>query len=121
MLGKQEGRALILSEKVIEKRGYHSQETEITWETCDLRKYLNNEFYNSFSDSDREHIIEVVNNNNDNPWYGTSGGKPTTDRIFLLSIEEVVKYFGNSGMLETKNRNPGYDWCKDEFLFYICD
>lgn len=121
VLDKQEGRSLILTEKVIEKRAYHNHECEITWETCDMRKYLNEEFYNSFSASDRARIIEVVNENHDNPWYGTSGGNPTTDRIFLLGIEEVVKYFGDSGQLITRYVYPGCDWCKDKFLPWIDD
>ena len=32
--------ALILTEGVIEQRAYHEEFTEITWEHCDLRKYL---------------------------------------------------------------------------------
>ena len=121
ILDKQDGRALILTEKVIEKRVYHNQECEITWETCDMRKYLNGEFYNSFSETDCSRIIEVVNENHDNPWYGTSGGNPTTDRIFLLSIKEVVKYFGDSGQLKNRYMYPNCDWCKDEFLPWIDD
>ena len=121
VLEKQENKMLILSEKVIEKRVYHSNECVITWETCDMRKYLNGEFYNSFSRYDHSRIIEVLNENNDNPWYGTSGGGSTTDRIFLLSIEEVIKYFGDSGQLENRNINPGCDWCKDEFFPWIDD
>ena len=121
VLDRQDGRALILTEKVIEKRAYHNRECQITWETCDMRKYLDVEFYNSFSVADRERIIEVVNENPDNPWYGTSGGKPTTDKIFLLSIEEVVKYFGDSGQLKTRYMYPNCDWCKDEYLPWIDD
>lgn len=121
VLDKQDDRTLIITEKVIDKRTYHNQEVEVTWEKSDLRKYLNREFYNSFSTSDRMRIIEVINENNDNQWYGTNGGNPTTDRIFLLSIEEVVKYFGDSGQLKTKNRNPGCDWLKDEYFFFLSD
>lgn len=86
-----------------------------------MRKYLNGEFYNTFSEPDRVRIIEVVNENKDNPWYGTKGGNPTTDKIFLLSIDEVVKYFGDSGQLETKNKNTGCDWCKDEYFPWLTD
>jgi len=86
-LDKQDGKTLIITEKVIDKRPYHHEETEITWETSDMRKYLNGEFYDSFSEADRARIIEVTNENPDNPWYGTSGGNQTTDRIFLLSID----------------------------------
>lgn len=123
VLDKQDGKALILTEKVIEKRAYHSQECEITWETCDMRKYLNGEFYDSFNEADRARIIETVNENNDNPWYSTNGGNPTNDRIFLLSIEEVIKYFGDSGQIRTRYMypSPWGDWCKDEFLPWIDD
>lgn len=121
VLDKQDDRVLIITEKVIERRPYHSQDCEITWESCDIRKYLNSEFYNSFSIVDRKCIVEINNENNDNPWYGTSGGNPTSDRIFLLSIEEVVKYFGNSGQINNRTRNPGCDWCKDEFFPWFND
>lgn len=122
ILDKQDGRMLILTETVIERRAYHSHPCEITWEICDVRKYLNGEFYNSFIEADRSRIIEVVNENNDNPWYGTNGGNSTTDRIFLLSIEEVFKYFGDSGQFKNRPRMyPNCDWCKDEFLPWTDD
>lgn len=112
---------LIITEKVIERRVYHNQECEFTWETCDIRKYLNGDFYISFDAAERERIIEVINENSNNPWYGTNGGNPTSDKIFLLSIDEAVKYFGDSGMLKSKNRNFGCDWCKDEYFPWLND
>ena len=63
VLDKQDDRALILTEKVIERRVYQNQACEITWEISDMRKYLNGELYNSFSAADRERIIEVTNEN----------------------------------------------------------
>jgi len=121
VLNKQDDRMLILTEKVIEFRPYHHEECEITWETCDLRKYLNGEFYASFSEAERARIVEVTNENPGNQWYGTRGGNPTIDRIFLLSIDEVVQFFGDSGQLKTKNINRGCDWCTDEFFPWIDD
>ncbi len=121
VLDKQNEKILILTEKVIEKRAYHSEESEITWETCDMRKYLNEDFYRSFSESDRGRIVETKVVTSDNPWYGTSGGNPTIDKIFLLSIEEVIKYFGDSGQLKTRYMYPNCEWCKDEFLPWIDD
>jgi hypothetical protein len=40
------------------------------------------------------------------------GGAATNDRIFLLSIEEVVRYFGDSGQLA--NGNPNNSWVMDD-------
>ena len=115
VLDKQDGKTLILTEKVIGRKAYHNQVCAITWETSDMRKYLNGEFYNSFSASDRARIIEVTNENNDNPWHGTSGGNPTTDKIFLLSLDEVAKYFGDGGQFKNRPKSDPCDWCKDEY------
>ena len=117
VLDKQNGKMLIITEKVINKRPYHHEESEVTWETCDTRKYLNSEFYNSFKESDLARIVEVVNDNPDNPWDGTNGGNSTNDKIFLLSIDEVVKYFGDSGQLKAKPTGPKGEswWIDDQF------
>lgn len=121
VLDKQDDRTLIITEKVIEKRPYHNEETALTWETSDMRKFLNGEFYDSFSDADRERIVEVINENPDNPWYGTSGGNPTTDKVFLLSSDEVIKYFGDSGQINTREIHLNCDWCKDEYWPWFGD
>jgi len=99
ILDIQDDRALVISERVISPMYYHISEEDITWENSSLRSYLNDEFYNSFNATDRARIIEVNNINLHNPWYGTNGGSNTDDKIFLLSLAEVVKYFGNSGQL----------------------
>ncbi|MCL2158730.1 MAG: DUF6273 domain-containing protein [Oscillospiraceae bacterium] len=108
VLDIQNGKALLLSDKVIEKRAYNTESKDITWEKCTLRKYLNNEFYNSFDAAEKALIVETTLKTNDNPWYGTSGGNTTKDKIFLLSLEEVVKYFGDSGQLNNYPTNEGW-------------
>ena len=85
-------RALLISEYIIELRAYHYREEAVTWETSAIRHYLNNEFLNSFRRADRARIPETRLANNDNPWFGTYGGDDTYDKIFLLSLEEVVQY-----------------------------
>jgi len=96
--------ALIITESVIEQRAYHEEFTEITWEHCDLRKYLNKQFYDTFDPADRERILETRITDCDNPWYGTKWGNPTVDKIFLLSTTEVLQYFGDSGDLRNNKR-----------------
>jgi len=108
VLDIQNGKALILSDRIIEQRAYNEEFVDTTWETCTLRKYLNNEFYNKFSTVDKARIAETRVVNSDNPWFGTEGGNDTTDKIFLLSINEVVKYFGDSGQLGNRLRDDVY-------------
>lgn len=108
VLDVQGGRALLLTEKIPEKRPYHSSITAVTWEECALRKYLNGAFLQKFSSQEQSRIVPTVNTNPDNSWYGTAGGRNTTDKVFLLSIEEVVKYFGDSGQLWEVIKGRGY-------------
>ena len=111
VLDVQNGKALLLSDKIIKKRAYNAkfEEEDITWETCTLREYLNGEFYNKFDAAVKTLIAESRIENDDNQCYGTHGGNTTTDKIFLLSIEEVVKYFGDSGQLKNDPRDDIHD------------
>jgi len=61
-----------------------------------LRKWLNNDFLNSAFTPEQLAIIALTNLvNNNNAKYGTYGGNPTQDKIFLLSIDEAEKYFAS--------------------------
>ena len=95
VLEVQNDRMLILSDIIIEKREYHNADGHTKWGTCALRDYLNWAFYNKFNGPDRALITEI----NNDPQHSNT----TNDKIFLLSIEEVVKYFGDSGQLNKKN------------------
>jgi hypothetical protein len=104
VLDIQNGAALIITEYIIEQRPYHDAYKDITWADCALRKYLNGEFYDRFSEADKARIIPTTNKNPDNQWYGSKGGDDTNDRIFLLCLDEVCAYFGDS---RSKLYNPG--------------
>ncbi len=105
VLDIQDHKALIITEDIIEQRSYHDSYIDITWADCSLRKYLNGEFYNQFTEADKSRIIPVINKNPDNQWYGSKGGADTRDSIFLLSLEEAAcRYFGDSS---SKLYQPG--------------
>jgi len=104
VLDVQNNKALILAENGIEGRKYHEKDNDITWGECTLRKYLNGEFLQKFTNEQQKRIEETLIINNDNLWYGTKGGNDTKDKIFLLSIEEADKYFGDSGDYQNKRR-----------------
>ena len=117
VLAIQNNAALIITEEIIEHRPYHDKYVDITWADCELRKYLNGEFYDKFTDIDKSKIIPVVNKNPDNQWYGTKGGEKTKDHIFLLSLEEAVcKYFGDSSnnLLKPSKKQRYWFQRKDE-------
>ena len=100
LLKTEEGRALLITENEIGKRPYHAYHDrfeDITWETCSLRKYLNSDFTEGFSDEEQRLILESNIENPDNPEHGTYGGNPTRDKIFLLSIYEAKDLFLKDG------------------------
>lgn len=81
--------AFLLADKCLDGKPYNTEYEHVTWEACSLRKWLNENFYNeAFSSSEQAAIRETAVVNGDNP-DGIEGGNDTTDRIYLLSLDEV--------------------------------
>jgi len=100
VLDIQENKALIITEFVLNERSaYSATKGFVTWEHSIIRKYLNGEFLNSFNETMKSIITQTRVVTQDNHCFGSSGGNVTDDKIFLLSIEEAVMLFGNSGYL----------------------
>lgn len=92
VLEVKNGKALLISKYVLEAAEFGGT----TWETSTLRKWLNNDFLNSaFSDFEEKMIPTVTVSADMNPDFNTNPGNATQDRIFLLSIAEVEKYFSS--------------------------
>jgi hypothetical protein len=72
VLDIQDGKALILSDKILTTRQYHSNRNiDVTWENSDIRAWLNGDFYSeTFMAEEKSRIVEVT----------------------LLSAEEIEKY-----------------------------
>ena len=106
---------LIISNCIIEQRRYGKLSIfgNMTWKKSEIRKYLNSDFLLKFSPREIDMILRSDVPNPDNKWYGISGGDSTDDKVFLLSIDEVVKYFGDSGQLT--NRPSGASGISDMY------
>lgn len=89
-------RALLITQDIVELRWYHDKFEPITWADCTLRPYLNDALYSTFSPDQQARIIAVTNKNANNPWFNTPGGQNTIDHLFLLSLDEVSHYLGDS-------------------------
>jgi hypothetical protein len=112
VLAVEDHGALIITEEIIALRWYHHAFVDVTWAECALRHYLNHAFCYAFGPAEQATILAVANANPDNPWFGTPGGPTTTDRVFLLSLDEACTYFGDSRAgLATKGRQT---WCLDD-------
>lgn len=100
------GAALIFSTDSVHTMAYHLPGGNITWKDSEIRKWLNNEFTEEYFSPDEQSRILISNvNNEDNPNYHTPGGEPTSDKVFLLSINDV-----NSFIPDKEARALGYTW-----------
>ncbi|MDR3052789.1 MAG: DUF6273 domain-containing protein [Coriobacteriales bacterium] len=94
VLAVEDGKALIITTNALEARPYNDTLEATTWETSTLRTWLNGEFLSSaFRWSPDILTTQVVNP--DNAEHKTAGGNETTDKIFLLSIDEVNTYLSS--------------------------
>ena len=97
----------VVSKYVLANKYYHDWGDIPTWETCTLRTWLNEDFYNSaFSDSEKEMIVTRKLKNPDYGAKGASGGNDTEDKVFLLSVEDVTNpEYGFADKAKTKDIN----------------
>ncbi|MCR5517633.1 MAG: DUF6273 domain-containing protein [Lachnospiraceae bacterium] len=87
-------KALVLSYYVMDMIPYNMEKTSISWADCSLRTWLNDTFLqNSFSESDKAKIIDTLNSNEVNMLHGTSGGDDTLDKVFILQVEDLMRYY----------------------------
>jgi len=114
VLAKENGMALLITEDIIDQRAYNDGVAKVTWETCTLHEYLNGEeFKKNFSDEEWEKIKRWRIDNPKNPKYDIDGGNPTTDRVFLLSIQEAERYFkDNKGRAAKFNGEAAWWWLR---------
>lgn len=91
-------KALLISKYALDCQRYNTSGTDVTWETCTLRRWLNGSFINSaFSAEEQKQILHTTVTVDRSP-YRTNPGNNTKDRVFLLSIAEAQKYFGSKSV-----------------------
>lgn len=100
------GNAFLLADKLIDIAKYNEKMEEIYWFNSTVRSYLNSYgsrynksgidfsstgfLTNAFSPIEREAISVSTIENPVNPYYRTSSGPETSDKLFLLSTDEAL-------------------------------
>ena len=96
VLDKQDDKILVISKYGLDAKPYNKEKKDITWGKCTLRSWLNDDFYNAaFNADEKKAIVQTDVSADKNPEYSTNPGNDTTDNVFLLSINEVNKYFSS--------------------------
>lgn len=102
----QDGQALLITENIIEVDRYAQsdsmlegmEESGLNWKTSYLRQSLNESFLSkAFTTEEAEKIVTSSVSTNDA--YGTY---TTNDQVFLLSKNEVKKYFSSTSAMAAK-------------------
>ena len=141
VIDKNGDRLLVICDRLIDSRAFNdaadADENALTWETSTLRQFLNNDFMSDvFTATDAERILTTrVENKSQaallNLLWGnledkgetaysvmrqqTGSDEPDTDdKVFLLSVEEVLRYFGD------EVRQPE-DVSDDNYPFSVMD
>ena len=94
VLDVKDAKALVISKYGLINHEYNEEWTGATWETCTLRKWLNDTFIKDIFSAEEMKAVTLSDVSADkNPIYNTNQGNDTKDKLFLLSIKEVKQYF----------------------------
>lgn len=90
VIDKCDNKFLVVSREVIESLPYDSTFGACFWEFSSLREWLNNSFIKEAFSEDEQKIIEItkviIDDGRKSPIHSTK------DKIFLLSLNECIKY-----------------------------
>ena len=102
---KADGICTLLCQGPVANMLYNDTKTDITWENCSLRRWLNEDFYNSkFSDGEKAAIVTAHNTfTEDDFHYETDCGNATDDKVYLFSYTEAMA-------VSDDTRDCGINW-----------
>lgn len=93
VLEKEDNKLFVISKSILECKPLNTYNTSVTWETCTLRGWLNNEFVNTTFSACEKALIPTVTVSADKiEYYDTQPGNSTQDKIFVLSVTEFHEY-----------------------------
>ncbi len=93
VIDREDGKALVISVAGLDAVQYNEKGGDTTWETSTARKWLNETFISeAFTQEEAKAILTTTVSGDANSKTKVEGGNDTSDKIFLLSIDEVEMY-----------------------------
>ena len=84
------GNLFVVSDQNLDCVAYNTSAKTVTWEECTLRTWLNSKFLdNAFTAQEQVAVLESLVENEDGA-KGSEAGADTYDKVYLLSIYEVI-------------------------------
>lgn len=117
--------ATLLCDTFVDKRSYNDTDDFCTWESCELRTWLNNDFYDmAFTSEEKDKIIPQTYSNLDNQIYLTNGGADTIDFVTLPSLYDMEEiYYGSirNTQKNSKKRSKHEEFCMADVCAQLND
>lgn len=86
-------RCLLLAEEPVVCKPYHRERINITWSTCDLRKWLNRQFLDeAFTFQERMSILLMMHRNDTDHRWDKENGPDTKDKVFIFNKQDLDTY-----------------------------
>lgn len=96
VMDKQEGKLLLLSEYGISKQTYHHKQEAVTWESCNLRYWLNDSFYYSaFGEEEQARILAETVPADSHPEFASNAGRDTQDKVSIPSLSDFMSFYAD--------------------------
>lgn len=91
VLSVEGNEAFVVADMALNCKRYNETFEKVTWETCTLRQWLNSTFLDAAFDAEEKSAIKTTTVvDEDNAHYSTEEEITTSDKIFLLSQNEVT-------------------------------
>ncbi|MDR0918786.1 MAG: DUF6273 domain-containing protein [Oscillospiraceae bacterium] len=112
VLDIKEDKMLLLCSRPVKFTNFMNKRIKSTWKQSAIREYLNEKFLNHFTQEDLQRIVENDTTNPKNTVFDYNADVKfanTTDKFFILSLEEVTRYF-----TEFENFRTLYEAAEDD-------
>ena len=118
IISEDANKKLLISKNILFPSVFNTYDIITTWEDSNLRRHLNNNFYaSSFTEREREKILQTRVIVDKNELFGTGLGSATEDKIFILSNTELERYLKSNkesvcGKIASKLDCTNYYWTR---------
>ena len=102
VLNRDGNKALVISKYCLEQMPFNNTLAPVTWENCTIRKWLNNDFFNTAFSTGEKNSVLVSNISYPDDVDHEEPTRTTKDRIFLLSENEALMYFDSDSERATQ-------------------
>jgi hypothetical protein len=96
VLDKSDNDLIMISKYVLDAQKYYDHWISATWEESDIRDWLNSVFLQSAFDKEQIKFLKESTISTADSTKAVDGGPDTVDTIYLLSVDEVEKYFSSN-------------------------